>query len=42
MAENIDYNLMKKPSFKMVITGTGKYAYKDGDTFIVPIGCLKD
>ena len=42
LAENIDYNLMKKPSFKMVITGTGKYAYKDNDTFIVPIGCLKD
>lgn len=42
LAENIDYNLMKKPSFKMVITGTGKYAYKDGDAFIVPIGCLKD
>ena len=42
LAENIDYNLMKKPSFKMVITGTGKYAYKDGDTFIVPIGCLND
>lgn len=42
LAENIDYNLMKKPSFKMVITGTGKYAYKDGDTFIVPIGCLKN
>ena len=42
LAENIDYNLMKKPSFKMVITGTGKYAYKDGDTFIIPIGCLKD
>lgn len=42
LAENIDYNLMKKPSFKMVITGTRKYAYKDGDTFIVPIGCLKD
>lgn len=42
LAENIDYNLMKKPSFKMVITGIGKYAYKDGDTFIVPIGCLKD
>lgn len=42
LAENIDYNLMKKPSFKMVITGTGKYAYKDGDTFIVPVGCLKD
>lgn len=42
LAENIDYNLMKKPSFKMVITGTGKYAYKDGDAFIIPIGCLKD
>ena len=42
LAENIDYNLMKKPSFKMVITGTGKYAYKDADTFIIPIGCLKD
>ena len=42
LAENIDYNLMKKPSFKMVITGTGKYAYKDTDTFIIPIGCLKD
>ncbi len=42
LAENIDYNFMKKPSFKMVITGTGKYAYKDDDTFIVPIGCLKD
>ncbi len=42
LADNIDYNLMKKPSFKMVITGTGKYAYKDNDTFIVPIRCLKD
>ena len=42
LADNIDYNLMKKPAFKMVITGIGKYAYKDNDTFIVPIGCLKD
>ena len=42
LAENIDYNLMKKPSFKMVITGIGKYAYQDDDIFIVPIGCLKD
>ena len=39
---NIDYNSMKKPAFKMVITGTGKFAYKDDDIFIVPIGCLKD
>ena len=42
LAKNIDYKKKKKPSFKMVITGTGKYAYKDGDTFIIPIGCLKD
>ena len=42
LAANIDYNLMKKPSFKMVITGIGKFAYKDNNVFIVPIGCLKD
>ena len=42
LAESIDYNFMKKPSFKMVITGIGKFAYKDDDIFIVPIGCLKD
>jgi hypothetical protein len=33
---------MKKPAFKMVLTGIGKYAYRMNDIFIVPIGCLKD
>ena len=42
LSSNIDYNYMKKPAFKMVLTGTNKYAYKENDIFIVPIGCLKD
>jgi predicted AAA+ superfamily ATPase len=42
LSNNIDYNLMKKPAFKMVLTGIGKYAYRMNDIFIVPIGCLKD
>lgn len=42
LAANIDYKLTKKPSFKMVITGIGKFAYKDNDVFIIPLGCLKD
>ena len=35
---------MKKPSFLMVLTGVGDYAYKrPGDgVLVVPIGCLKD
>jgi hypothetical protein len=39
----IDTTKMKSPSFKMIITGIGDYAYqrKDG-ILIVPIGCLKD
>lgn len=34
---------MNGPSFMMVLTGTGNYAYrrKDG-VYVVPIGCLKD
>ena len=38
----IDTSKMKKPAFKMIIVGVGKYAYqrKDG-IYIVPIGCLK-
>lgn len=34
---------MKAPAFRMVLTGTGTYAYqrKDG-IFIVPTGCLRD
>lgn len=39
----INTEKMNEPSFMMVLTGTGDYAYrrKDG-VFVVPIGCLKD
>lgn len=42
LASRIDTNKMKNPSFLMVITAIGQYAYtrKDG-VIIVPIGCLK-
>lgn len=34
---------MKNPSFLMVLTATGNYAYKrDGGVYVVPIGCLKN
>ena len=34
---------MKKPSFLMVLTATGKYAYKrEDEVYVVPIGSLKD
>lgn len=33
-------DLVKSPAFKMVLTGTSQYAYKEGDVNIVPIGCL--
>jgi len=43
LAKSIDITKMKKPSFKMVLTGVGSYAYKRKDgILIVPIGCLKD
>lgn len=39
----IDKEKMGQPSFIMVLTGVGNYAYKNKDGFwIVPIGCLKD
>ena len=43
LAANIDTDRMKPPSFKMIITGIGNYAYrrKDG-ILLVPIGSLKD
>ena len=39
----IDAEKMGEPSFMMVLTGVGSYAYqrKDG-VMVVPIGCLKD
>lgn len=43
LSEKIDTDRMPAPSFKMVLTGTGSYAYqlKDLDVIVVPIGCLK-
>lgn len=43
LAGKIDTDKMKAPSFMMVLTGTGKYAFrrKDG-VFVIPIGCLRD
>jgi predicted AAA+ superfamily ATPase len=34
---------MKSPSFLMLLTGLGQYAYRRPDgVYVVPIGCLKD
>lgn len=43
LANKIDTTKMNSPSFMMVLTATGAYAYrrKDG-VLVVPIGCLKD
>lgn len=43
LSDRIDTDKMKKPSFLMVLTGTGDYAYRRPDgVYVVPIGCLKD
>ena len=43
MYKKIDIDKMKNPSFMMVLTATGNYAYRREDgIYIVPIGCLKD
>ncbi|MBQ6083536.1 MAG: ATP-binding protein [Bacteroidales bacterium] len=43
LADKIDTAKMKKPSFKMVLTAVGQYAYMRTDgVIVVPIGCLKD
>lgn len=40
--EKIDTEKMMPPSFMMVLTGTGAYAYKRKDSiWVVPVGCLK-
>jgi hypothetical protein len=43
LAGKIDASRMREPSFLMVLTAVGQYAYrrKDGVS-VVPIGCLKD
>lgn len=44
LANKLDTTKMKKPSFLMVLTGVGDYAYKrpEDGVLVVPIGCLKD
>ena len=43
LASKIDTTRMKSPSFMMVLTGVGRYAYRREDgVYVVPIGCLKD
>ena len=43
LENKIDTTRMKKPSFKMVLTAVGQYAYKRADgVLVVPVGCLKD
>ena len=43
MYSKIDTDKMNNPAFLMVLTATGRYAYKREDgVFVVPIGCLKN
>lgn len=43
LADMIDTTKMKRPSFMMVLTAIGQYAYMRSDgVMVVPIGCLKD
>ena len=44
LSDKIDTTKMKKPSFLMVLTGIGDYAYKrpEDGVLVVPIGCLKN
>ena len=43
LRERIDTTKMKAPSFEMVLTAVGDYAYRHTDgVLVVPVGCLKD
>lgn len=43
LKNKIDTDKTNNPSFMMILTATGKYAYKrEDDIYIVPIGCLKN
>lgn len=44
LSDKIDTTNMKTPSFLMVLTGTGDFAYRreEDGVFVVPIGCLRD
>ncbi len=42
LAKSIDTTKMKAPAFQMILTATGRYAYRREDGIcIVPIGCLR-
>lgn len=43
LESRIDVQKMSNPSFLLVLTATGKYAYQREDgVYVVPIGCLKN
>lgn len=43
LADRIDTGKMKTPSFMMVLTAVGEYAYRREDgVYVVPVGALKD
>ena len=43
LEDKIDTTKMKYPSFLMVLTAVGGYAYMRSDgVYVVPVGCLKD
>ena len=43
LSDKIETTRMKKPSFLMVLTANGPYAYRREDgVYVVPISCLKD
>ena len=43
LASKIDTEKMKSPSFQMVLTATGRFAYRREDgVYVVPIGCLRE
>ena len=43
LRNRIDTSKMKAPSFEMVLTAVGDYAYRRTDgVLVVPVGCLKD
>lgn len=43
LASKIDTDKMRAPSFKMVLTGVGRYAYKRPDgVVVVPVGTLRN
>lgn len=43
LASKIDVDKMKSPSFLMILTATGSFAYRREDgVYVVPVSCLKD